>query len=33
VLGDTIFDIHLNADAWWANVPARVWGYTLGGYR
>jgi hypothetical protein len=33
LLGDTTFDIHLNADAWWSNVPARVWGYTLGGYQ
>jgi hypothetical protein len=33
LLGDTTFDIHLNADAWWSNVPARVWNYTLGGYQ
>ena len=32
LLGDTTFDIHLNADTWWGNVPARVWDYTLGGY-
>ena len=31
-LGATTFDIHLNADAFWANVPAEVWRYTLGGY-
>ncbi len=30
---DTTFDIHLNADAFWSNVPARVWDYTLGGYQ
>ena len=33
LLGDTTFDIHLNADACWSNVPARVWDYTLGGYQ
>jgi hypothetical protein len=33
LLGETTFDIHLNADAWWSNVPARVWSYTLGGYQ
>jgi hypothetical protein len=33
LLGETTFDIHLNADAWWSNVPARVWNYTLGGYQ
>jgi hypothetical protein len=31
-LGETTFDIYLNADAYWANVPAAVWRYTLGGY-
>ncbi len=25
--------MHLNADASWANVPAKVWEYTLGGYQ
>jgi hypothetical protein len=33
LLGGTTFDIHLNADAFWSNVPARVWDYTLGGYQ
>ncbi|MGE3699762.1 MAG: type ISP restriction/modification enzyme [Hyphomicrobiaceae bacterium] len=33
LLGYKTFDIHLNGDAWWSNVPARVWGYTLGGYQ
>ena len=33
LLGDTTLDIHLNADAFWSNVPARVWDYTLGGYQ
>ncbi len=25
-------DIYLNDSAYWSNIPARVWGYTLGGY-
>jgi hypothetical protein len=33
LLGDKTFDIHLNGDAWWSNVPQRVWDYTLGGYQ
>jgi len=33
LIGETTYDIHLNADAWWSNVPARVWDYTLGGYQ
>ena len=33
VLGETTFDIHLNARAFWRNVPAAVWGYKLGGYQ
>ena len=33
LLGGTTFDIHLNADAYWSNVPAQVWDYTLGGYQ
>ena len=32
-LGDTTFDIHLNARAYWRNVPAKVWNYKLGGYQ
>ena len=32
-LGETTFDIHLNADAYWRNVPAAVWRYRLGGYQ
>ena len=32
-LGATTFDIHLNADAYWRNVPAAVWHYQLGGYQ
>ena len=32
-LGETTFDIHLNARAYWRNVPAAVWSYKLGGYQ
>ena len=32
-LGETTFDIHLNARAFWCNVPANVWRYKLGGYQ
>ena len=33
LLGETTCDIYLNDIACWRNVPARVWGYTLGGYQ
>ena len=33
VLGETTFDIWLNGNAYWRNVPAAVWNYRLGGYR
>ena len=32
-LGETTFDIRLNANAYWRNVPAAVWHYKLGGYQ
>jgi len=32
-LGETTFDIYLNARACWQNVPAAVWTYKLGGYQ
>lgn len=32
-LGETTYDIYLNDAAYWRNVPARVWAYTLGGYQ
>ena len=32
-LGETTFDIHLNGNAFWRNVPAAVWTYRLGGYQ
>ena len=27
------FDVHLNDNARWSNVPAAVWNYKLGGYQ
>ena len=33
VLGETTFDVHLNGEAFWRNVPAAVWDYRLGGYQ
>lgn len=32
-LGRTTFDIYLNENAFWRNVPAAVWTYKLGGYQ
>ena len=29
----TTFDIYLNGEAFWSNVPASVWNYRLGGYQ
>ena len=31
--GTTTFDIYLNGNAYWRNVPAAVWHYKLGGYQ
>ena len=33
ILGRTTFDIYLNENAFWRNVPAAVWTYKLGGYQ
>jgi hypothetical protein len=33
LLGETTCDVYLNAVAYWRNVPANVWVYTLGGYQ
>ena len=33
LLGAETCDIYLNEVAYWCNVPARVWDYTLGGYQ
>ncbi len=32
-LGETTFDVWLNGNAFWRNVPAAVWTYRLGGYQ
>jgi len=32
LLGHRTFDIHLNAETMWTNVPSKIWDYTLGGY-
>ena len=32
-LGETTFDIYLNARVFWCNVPYAVWTYKLGGYQ
>ncbi|MBM4272893.1 MAG: DNA methyltransferase [Deltaproteobacteria bacterium] len=32
-LGETTCDIYLNKSAYWRNVPAKVWGYYIGGYQ
>ena len=32
-LGGPTFDVHLNDNARWSNVPAAVWNYRLGGYQ
>ena len=32
-LGDTTFDIYLNREAFWRNIPVAVWNYRLGGYQ
>ncbi len=32
-LGETTYDVYLNDRAYWRNVPASVWRYTLGGYQ
>ena len=33
VLGERTIDVHLNEQAFWRNVPAKVWSYQLGGYQ
>ncbi|HTO83675.1 MAG TPA: type ISP restriction/modification enzyme [Methylomirabilota bacterium] len=32
-LGRETSDVYLNDTAYWSNVPARVWDYTIGGYQ
>jgi hypothetical protein len=31
--GSSTFDVYLNDVAYWRNIPAGVWQYTLGGYQ
>jgi hypothetical protein len=33
LLGTKTYDIYLNDRAYWQNIPARVWEYTIGGYQ
>jgi hypothetical protein len=33
LLGDRTCDVYLNDVAYWSNIPARVWEYTIGGYQ
>jgi hypothetical protein len=33
LLGARTFDVYLNGTAYWKNVPANVWTYTIGGYQ
>ena len=33
ILGENTFDVHLNGNAFWCNVPATVWAYQIGGYQ
>ena len=33
ILGPTTFDVYLNDNAYWSNVPDAVWHYELGGYQ
>jgi hypothetical protein len=33
LLGDRTVDVYLNESCYWANVPTRVWEYTIGGYQ
>lgn len=33
LLGKTTVDVYLNGNAYWRNIPEKVWGYTLGGYQ
>jgi hypothetical protein len=33
LIGGKTYDVYLNDSAYWKNVPARVWEYTIGGYQ
>ena len=32
-LGEATYDVYMNDQAYWRNVPANVWNYRLGGYQ
>ena len=32
-MGPTTCDVYLNNAAYWKNIPANVWEYTIGGYQ
>jgi hypothetical protein len=32
-VGSDTLDVYLNDDAYWRNIPVRVWEYTIGGYQ
>ena len=32
-LGENTFDVYLNGEAFWRNIPAAIWNYRLGGYQ
>ena len=32
-LGESTFDVYLNGEAFWRNVPSAIWDYRLGGYQ
>ncbi len=33
LLGERTYDVYLNDLAYWSNVPANIWEYTIGGYQ
>lgn len=33
LVGEKTYDVYLNDVAYWKNIPARVWDYTIGGYQ
>ena len=33
LLGETTYDVWLNTDTYWRNIPSKVWRYKLGGYQ
>ncbi len=33
ILSERTCDVYLNDVAYWKNIPARVWEYTIGGYQ